>query len=95
MSLLSPIMGVLDAPGIVTALRGNGRTIVTAAFQILLLRRQVREALEMKGKGSAAHRKAVLEGMEDDLRMIGFSMLMGKPELMRRAMAAYEVAIKL
>jgi hypothetical protein len=95
MNLISPIMGAIDAPGIVNALRGNGRTIVTAAFQLLLLREQVRAALEQTGKGSAAQRTAVLEGIEDDLRMIGFSMLLGKPKLMRRAMAAYEIATRL
>lgn len=95
MVIPSLLFSKLDAPGIITALRGNGRTIVTAAFQLLLLRDQVRDALERRGKGAAAYHRAALESLDSDLAMIGAGMVIGKDKLQHRVKRAYDLARKL
>ena len=92
MSILSPLLGNLDAPGIIRALKGNGRQTVTACVQLLLLRDQIQAATELKGRGSVARRKYILENTGDDLKTIALGMVIGKKKLFRRALAAYEVA---
>ena len=87
MSLLSSLMG-LNASGIITALKGNGGRLVTATVQMLLLRDRVRKALNE----DSADQRLVLERLELDLKMIGFGMVAGKKKLMRRVLAAYDLA---
>ena len=94
MNFISPLIGKLNTPGIITALKGNGRqvVVVTAVVQLLLLRDKIREALEKRGSGTAAHRKAVLKNLENDLKTIGLGMVLGKKRLLARVRTANELA---
>ena len=92
MSIMSPLLGNLDAPGIIRALRGNGRKLVLACVQLLLLGDQIQAALELKGRGSAARRKYILESIRPALKTIALGMVLGKKKLLKRVLAAYKVA---
>ena len=90
MSILSPLLGNLNAPEIIRALRGNGRQTLIACVQLLLLRDQIKAALELKGRGSVARRKYILENTEGDLKTIALGLVLGKKKLRKRALAAYK-----
>lgn len=90
MKILSSILGRLDAPEIIRALRGNGRQTVVACVQLLLLGDQIEVALKLKGRGSVARRKYILESIRPDLKTIALGMVLGKKKLRKRALAAYK-----
>ncbi len=90
MSILSPLLGNLDAPEIIRALKGNGRQTVVACVQLLLLRDQIEAATKLKGRGSVGRRKHILENTSGDLKTIALGMVLGKKKLSRRVLAAYE-----
>ena len=90
MSIPSPLLGNLDAPEIIRAFKGNGRQALVCCVQLLLLRDQIKAALELKGRGSVARRKYILESIRPDLKTIALGMVLGKKKLRKRALAAYK-----
>lgn len=87
----------LDAPGIITALKGNGRAVVTASVQLLLLRDQIDQALadaEAKKYPDASNviLESSLKNLRGDLKQVAFGMYLGKSKLQERVSKAYRLA---
>ena len=96
MNLISPLIGKLNAPDIITALRGNGRTIKTAAVRLRLLRDAVTGLRDTAPTfGHQANIKSILSGIASYLKSTEAEMLAGKPKLARRVKRAYDLSRKL